>query len=165
MSRIVRVHIAMIAVVSMVLVIGGAGAAYAFWTSGSGSGSSTAGTANMQTVAVAAFVGGDNASSTLVPGGSAADVIVRVNNPNSFSVQVVSIVSAGSITADAAHPACTTTGVTFTPPAAPISPTVTVAPNSALLVHLPGAASMDSSSSSGCQGATFHIPVTLAAQR
>jgi hypothetical protein len=40
-----------------------------------------------------------------------------------------------------------------------------VAPNSTALVHLAGAATMDTSSSSGCQGATFHIPVTLAAQR
>jgi hypothetical protein len=38
-------------------------------------------------------------------------------------------------------------------------------PNGSSLVHLPGAASMDATSSSGCQGATFSIPVTLGVQK
>lgn len=165
MARFVRVHAVLVAITALVVLFGGGGVAYAFWSGGGGSGASSGATATMQTVTVAAFAGGDNANSTLVPGGPAADVIVRVNNPNGFSVQVYSITSAGSITPDSAHSACTATGVTFTPPAAPISPVITVASNSTLLVHLPGAATMDASSSSGCQGATFHIPATLAAQR
>jgi hypothetical protein len=33
------------------------------------------------------------------------------------------------------------------------------------LVTLPGAASMDATSQSACQGATFHLPVSLAVRK
>jgi hypothetical protein len=55
--------------------------------------------------------------------------------------------------------------VTFDPPSSPITPTVTVGAASSVLIHLDGAASMDFTSSSGCQGARFHIPVTLTARQ
>lgn len=146
-----------------VLGVIGAGTSKVYWTAtGSGPGSGTAQT--MSTVTVAAFVGGDTPSSTLVPGGS-ADVILRVNNPNSVPVQVYSVSTNGSATADAAHPSCTVTGVTFTAPASPLSPTATVPASGSLLVHLPGAASMDSTSQSACQGATFRLPVTMSARQ
>ncbi len=77
----------------------------------------------MQTVTVDALVAGDTPATTLVPGGS-ADVIVRASNPNAFAVQVYSFTANGTATADASHPLCTTTGVTFNAPAAPLTPTV-----------------------------------------
>src|SRR5207302_4720046 len=90
-----------------------AGGVYAYWkTSGSGSGSASTGT--LQPVTVAAFVGGDAPSSVLVPGGSSADVILRVNNTNPFPVTLVSVTGNGTITADSGFSGCTTTGVTFT---------------------------------------------------
>lgn len=138
--------------------------AHAYWAAGSGSGSAAVGTATMQPVLISALTGGDVPSSTLVPGGS-ADVILRVTNPNPVAVQVFSVQPNGAIYPDAAFPACTTTGVTFDPPASPLSPTVTVGPSSSLLIHLDGAASMDYTSSSGCQGALFHIPVTMTARQ
>lgn len=141
-----------------------AGSAHAYWTAG-GSGTSSTPTATMQTVSVAAFTGGDTPSSYLVPGGPAADVILRVDNPNPVPVQVHGVSANGTITADPGHPACTVTGVTFTAPGAPLSPTVTVPAETTTLVHLPGAASMATSSLSACQGATFHIPVTLTARQ
>jgi len=128
-------------------------------TSGTGQGSATTGT--MQTVTVAAFVGGDTPSSALSPGGPVADVILRATNPNAFSVMVDSITGGGPITADPGHAGCTTTGVTFT---APVSPDITLPPGSTLL-HLAGAAAMDATSLPACQGATFHIPVTLVVHR
>lgn len=136
------------------------GVAYAYVTGG-GSGTGTAHVGTMQTVTVTAFVGGDAASSSLYPGGPAADVILRVNNPNSFTVHVTSIAGNGTITADAGHAGCTTTGVTYT---APSSPNITLSTGSTL-VHLAGAASMSTASLSACQGATFNIPVSLAVQR
>ena len=140
------------------------GAAVARWAAfGSGTGSATTGT--MQTVTVAALVGGDDPASALVPGGPAAEVILRVTNPNAASVQVYGVAGNGAITADAGHAACTTTGVTFTAPSSPITPTVTVPANSTVVVRLPGAASMSTASLSACQGATFHIPVTLTARQ
>jgi hypothetical protein len=144
----------------VVLALITAGAAFAYFTAtGSGSGAATATT--MQTVTVAALVGGDGPSSSLVPGGPAADVILRVNNPNVFSVSVYSVTANGAITADAGHAACATTGVTFTPP---VNPSITV-PAGSSLVHLSGAAAMSTASLSACQGATFSIPVTLTVRR
>ncbi|HEU4867631.1 MAG TPA: hypothetical protein VFV09_07880 [Actinomycetota bacterium] len=138
----------------------GATSGYAYWAAGSGSGSASVATATMQPVVISALSGGDGPSSTLVPGGS-ADVFLRVTNPNPVAVQVFSVEPNGAIYADAAFPGCTTTGVTFDPPSSPLTPTVSVGAGSSLLIHLDGAASMDYTSSSGCQGARFHIPVTL----
>ena len=133
-----------------------AGAALAYWrSSGTGSGSGHAGT--LQTVTVAAFVGGDAPHSYLLPGGSTADVILRVSNPNAYAVTLVSVVGNGTITPDAGHASCTTTGVTFTNQTA-LSISI---PAGSSLVDLPGSASMSAASSNGCQGATFSIPVAI----
>lgn len=147
----------------LVLALMVAGAAYASFTAG-GTGSGSASTGTMQPVAISAFAGGDDPSSSLVPGGT-ADVIVRVTNPNPAPVQVFSVSANGPVTAAPTHPACTNTGVTFTAPAAPLVPTVTVPAGVSLLFHLPGAAAMSLSSQSACQGATFQIPVTLTARQ
>jgi len=93
-------------------------------------------------------------------------VILRVDNPNDFAVDIVSITGSGPITGENGTGTCTTTGVTFTAPdVSTITPSKTIGAHSNVLLHLPGAASMSSSSSAGCQGATFHIPVTLTVQR
>ncbi len=148
-------------VAAITLAVGiGAETAYGYFTSsGSGSGSASAGT--MQTVTVAALVGGDSPTSTLLPGGPTAEVILRVNNPNSYSVTLTSVAPNGTITASGGIGPCTTTGVSFI---APSGPNITVNPGSDL-IDLPGAASMSTSSSSGCQGAIFSIPVTITAHK
>ncbi|UUL77430.1 hypothetical protein NG819_08195 [Pseudarthrobacter sp. Fe7] len=136
----------------------GAGTAYAYWTgTGGGSGSAAAGT--MQTVTVDALVASDNLKTLLIPGGS-ADVVLRLTNPNPYPVQVYSVTANGPATADATHPACTTTGVSFRGTAAPLSPATYVSANSSALITLPGAAAMDTTSLAACQGATFSLPVT-----
>lgn len=141
----------------------GAGGAYAYWaTAGAGSGAASNGT--MATVTVEALVAGDSPQNTLVPGGT-ADVAVRAQNPNAYAVQVYAIRSNGDATADANHPACTITGVGFVEPAAPLTPAVSIPANSSALIMLPGAAAMSAASSSGCQGATFSLPVTLEARK
>ena len=143
--------------------LAGAGTAYAYWAStGTGTGAATAGT--MQTVTVDALVAGDSNGTTLVPGGT-ADVILRASNPNAFAVTLYSVAASGAATADAAHAGCLTTGVSFTAPAAPLAPAVTIPAKSSMLVTLPGAASMSTQSQSACQGATFKIPVTVEARR
>ncbi|TQJ59961.1 hypothetical protein FBY30_2218 [Arthrobacter sp. SLBN-83] len=140
------------------LVTAGAGTAYAFWSgTGAGSGSAAAGT--MQAVTVDALVAGDNPKAALYPGGS-ADVVLRLTNPNPYSVQVYSVTGNGPVTADAAHPGCTTTGVSITGTAAPLTPATYVAADSSALITLPGAATMDTTSLAACQGATFSVPVT-----
>ncbi|QHK20425.1 hypothetical protein GU243_12550 [Pseudarthrobacter psychrotolerans] len=143
----------------------GAGGAYAYWaTVGAGSGAATNGT--MATVTVEALVAGDTPQSTLVPGGT-ADVAVRALNPNSYPVQVYAIRGNGAATADGNPAGCpvTGTGVTFVNPAAPLAPTVSIPANSSVLITLPGAAIMSTASLSGCQGATFSLPVTLEARK
>lgn len=143
--------------------LAGGGTAYAYWaTTGAGSGAAAA--ATMNAVTVDAFVASDSNRTSLVPGGT-ADVILRTSNPNAFTVRIHAVVSAGPVTADAAHAGCTTTGVSFTAPAAPLAPAVTIPANSSLLVTLPGAASMSIQSQSACQGATFRVPVTVEARR
>lgn len=141
----------------------GAGGAYAYWaTVGAGSGAATNGT--MAAVTVEALVAGDTPRSTLVPGGT-ADVAVRASNPNNFAVQVYAIRSNGAATPDVGHPGCTTTGVKFVDPPAPLAPAVSIPANSSVLITLQGAAAMATVSSSGCQGATFSLPVTLEARK
>ncbi|VXC08297.1 conserved exported hypothetical protein [Arthrobacter sp. 9AX] len=141
----------------------GAGGACAYWaTVGAGSGSAVNGT--MQSVTAVAFVAGDGTQNSLVPGGT-ADVAVRAFNPNSFPVKVQAIRGNGTATADANHSGCITTGVTFVDPAAPLAPAVAIAANTSVLITLPGAAAMSLASSSGCQGATFNLPVTLEARK
>jgi hypothetical protein len=148
--RVLGVPIALLAVIVCAVTA----IAY-FIGTGAGSGSASVGT--LQTVTVSAFVGGDTPNSVLLPGGAAADVMLRVNNPNSFSVTLVSATGNGAITPDIGHSSCATTGVTFTNQT---GLTFTV-PVGSSLIHLPGAASMDATSSSGCQGATFNIPVAI----
>jgi len=123
-----------------------------FLATGAGIGSGSTG--SLQPVTVVAF-SGDTPDSTLLPGGTATDVIVRLSNPNAYSVTLVSVTGSGPITADNGHPGCATTGVTF---AGQTGLQITV-PSGSSLVHLPGAASMSTASSNGCQGAIFSIPV------
>ncbi len=131
----------------------GGGAAYAYFhNSGSGSGQSTAGT--LIPVTVTAATG--TPSTPLVPGGS-GDVILQVSNPNAFAVTLVSVSGNGTITAAGGIGTCTT-GVTFTNQS---SLNDTLNPSTTTQVDLTGAASMSTSSPTGCQGATFSIPVTI----
>jgi hypothetical protein len=119
-------------------------------------------TGSIQPVTVAALTGGDAPSSSLRPGAS-ADVVLRIQNVNPFPVTLVSVEGGpASITADLAHPGCTTTGVTFTDQT---GLSVPIAASGTTLVHLPGAAAMSTASSNGCQGATFSIPVTTTVRR
>ncbi len=147
----------------LVVMLSGSAVSAHWLTIGSGTGSAS--TATLQAVTVAALVGGDDPASALLPGGPPAEVILRVTNPNTTSVQIYGVAGSGAIAADAGHVGCTTTGVTFIAPSSPITPTVTVPANSTVVVRLPGAASMSAASLSACQGATFHIPVTVTARQ
>ena len=147
------------AAVAGALIAAGTGTAYAYWT-GTGGGSGSAAAATLQAVTVDALVAGDGPQATLVPGGT-ADVVLRLTNPNPYPVQVYSVSPNGPATADPEHPGCTTTGVTFTGTAPPLAPATSVAADTSILLTLPGAAAMDTTSLAACQGATFHLPVTV----
>ncbi|MGD0985617.1 MAG: hypothetical protein ABSA65_17670 [Acidimicrobiales bacterium] len=137
------------------LVIGvGASVAYGYFTSyGSGTGSGSTGTLRTVTVAT---VG--TPTVPLFPGGT-GDVVFSVTNPNDFTVSLVSVSGDGTITADADHSGCTTTGVTLSVP--PVDLPISIPAETVQPIDLSGAASMSPSSLSACQGATFSIPITI----
>jgi len=135
----------------------GATAASAYFTSaGAGSGQAGVGTLS---VTVSATTG--TPSTPLIPGAT-GDVALQVVNPNSFAVTLKTVTGNGTITADAGHPACSPTGVTYTDQSAL---SINVPANSTTPVALAGAASMSTLSASGCQGATFTIPVTIGVRK
>ena len=141
-------------VVGCCLALGGL--AYA-WLSSTASAATSAATAGLSAVTVTALAGGDAPSGQLQPGGT-ADVVARVTNPNAYAVTLVSVAANGAVTASGGVGSCTMTGVALV---AQSGLGVTIAAGSTTPVDLPGAASMSGSSSSGCQGATFAIPVAI----
>ena len=114
----------------------------------------------MSTVTLSATAG--SASTPLYPGGT-GDVSLEVNNPNPYAVTLVSVAGSGTISHDLGHSACTTTGVTFTNQSG-LSTTIPATATN-YQIHLSGAVSMSPASSSGCQGATFSIPVTITVEK
>jgi len=144
-----------IATLVFAAVAGLSGFAYAYWTA-PGTGSAVATTGTMTTVTILGTTTAADAGSSKLHPGATADVVLRVHNPNPFAVHVVSVTSPGGITGSGGVGSCPTPGVTFTSPS-----TVADIPPGDSTVVLAGAASMLGTSSSGCQGATFQIPVTL----
>jgi hypothetical protein len=135
------------------------GLVYAAWTTnGTGSAYAKAGSSQaIGTVDVSA-----STTATLYPGVS-GDVLIKLDNPNPYPVTVTAISGNGSITADAGHSGCTTTGVTFSNQTglSLVIPAKSGSTNGSLQTTLSGAASMSNASLNACQGATFTIPVSL----
>lgn len=131
-------------------------------SSGSGTGSALAGT--LQPPTLTALVTADTPRSTLVPGGS-ADLLLKVNNPNSYNVTLVGIApkAGGSVTPIPAGSGCTgsTSGVTLTA-LAPMAITLGPGPNT---IHISNGAAMSTASVTGCQGVAFAIDVTITVQK
>jgi hypothetical protein len=131
------------------------GAAFAYFTaSGSGSGTAAAGTASPVTVLDAT----GTVTNKLHPG-STGDLLVTLNNPNSYSVAITGVSGNGVATGSGGVGACSTTGVTVTPGLSGLN--ISVAPGNSVSVVISGAATMGTTSDSGCQGATFDVPVSL----
>ena len=128
----------------------GTGSAYAFFTSstaGVGSGS----TAALQSVSVVGFQDGDAVTTPLQPG-TTGDVILRIYNPNSFNVSLVSV-SPGAISDG--NSGCDASNITFN---TPTNLPMTVVPGTALY-HLTGAATLSANAPNACQSAAFNIPL------
>lgn len=160
LARTIRIsrRLAVLIVCTTTAIITACGIALAYWsTSGGGAGSATGAT---MTINVTALQGGDTNQKSLLPGQS-GDVIVRVNNPNAFSVHVTSIVQNGDVTASNG---CSQTGVTFTAPSDYSSGQFTLSPGSHL-IRIGGGAIMSLASDSACQGATFTMPLSVTVQK
>src|SRR5690349_15787211 len=134
-----------------ILTMAAVGLVYAAWTTnGSGSGYAKAGTSQaLTTVDVSATT-----AASLYPGTS-GDVKLQISNPNPYAVRVTAVSGNGTITPDAGHSGCTTTGVTFTNQS---SLTIDIAASSSTTTTLTGAAAMSNASLNACQGAVFTIP-------
>jgi hypothetical protein len=132
----------------------GIGTAFGVWTvGGGGSGTATATSAQPLTTSVA------TTTAQLYPGITGANLYVTANNPNPFPVTITSVNANGAAVPDAGHAAgCVTTGVSY----ATTATSQVVPANGSLSFTVPGV-SMTNASDTGCQGATFTIPVTFTA--
>ena len=132
----------------------GFAAAFAAWTvGGGGTGNATAVSAQNLTTTAA------TTTAALYPGLTGANLYLTVNNPNSFPVTITSVNANGAAVPDSGHAAgCTTTGVSFTTTA-----TSKIVPANGSLSFTVAGVSMTNASLTGCQGATFTIPVTFTA--
>ncbi len=141
-----------------VLAIGAVGAlaasaAFAAWTvGGGGTGTASATSSQNLTTSVA------TTTAALYPGVTGSDLYLTVNNPNPFAVTITSVNANGAATADAGHASCVTTGVTYTTTA--VSEVVPASGSASFTVP---SVAMDNTSDTGCQGATFTVPVTFTA--
>jgi hypothetical protein len=134
----------------------GSGVATAYWTTtGTGIGSATTGAPQAVTLIPASGTVDD----ALFPGGT-ADLLVALDNPNSYPVTITGISQrVGSpVEAVGSSGTCTVTGVSV-PTRSDL--TITVASGANVTVHVPAGAAMSAASDSGCQGATFRIPVMV----
>lgn len=145
--------------VAVALTGGFAGGVYAYWrTSGSGSGGASVGTAQAVTIVAAS----STPTSSLSPGGT-ADLVVTLNNPNSYAVTLTGIAQNGAVSP---VPSGSCTGANAGVSVATQSGlAISVASGSGQTVHIPDAAAMTAASDSSCQGVSFDIPVTLTVQR
>ncbi|HEY7439374.1 MAG TPA: hypothetical protein VIC35_08245 [Acidimicrobiia bacterium] len=136
------------------LTAAGIGTAFGVWTvGGGGSGTATATSAQPLTTSVA------TTTAQLYPGIAGANLYVTANNPNPFPVTITSVNANGAAVPDPAHAAgCVTTGVSYATTA-----TSQVVPASGSLSFTVPGVSMTNASDTGCQGATFTIPVTFTA--
>lgn len=137
-----------------VIVVGAVGMVYAAWvTSGTGSGAAKAGSAQ----ALATVDASASTAATLYPGAD-GDANITISNPNPYPVRVTTVSGNGAVTADAGHPGCVTTGVTFTDQT---GKSIDIPANGSTSATLNGAVHMSNASDNGCQGATFNIPVSI----
>jgi hypothetical protein len=141
--------------VVVALVIGlGTGSAFAYFGKPAhDAGSARTGMARSITVVQST----GTASTTLYPGAT-ADLVVELENPNTFPVDIVGVTGSGPATSSGGIGSCTTTGVTV-PTQNGLS--IAVAPGVDVVVDIPDGVAMGPSSSSGCQGASFTVPVVL----
>ncbi|MDL5155814.1 hypothetical protein [Actinomycetospora termitidis] len=127
----------------------------AYLASGSGASGVSGGTALAPTTSA---VAGSAVTTGLLSPGASGTALLSVTNPNPYKVQVATVAPAGAATASGGVGACATTGVTFT---AQTVPDVVLAPAASTTLTLGGAVAMSNASETGCQGATFSVPVTV----
>ena len=139
----------------VILALSLGGVAYAYSSgSGAGFGSATTGTA----IAVALSPGTPDGD--LIPGGQ-SDVTLTVSNPNTFEVRLGALAldpsqGTAGFTADAGHPACDVSTLSFTTQTN-AGAGWTLPASGSLPIVLTSALEMGAGAVSACQGASFTI--------
>ena len=148
-----------------------AGTAYAYF-SATGSGTGSASVGRLQGVHVEPATA--TVTSPLFPGATGT-LVLSLTNPNAISVSVVGVAQDGPVTVTTTSgggAGCTSdtgTWPSITPGTSGVSVTAGVqsgldlplAANAVTTVTVGGGATMSTSSNTTCQGASFHIPVTV----
>jgi hypothetical protein len=140
-----------------VTVVALGGPAFGYFTALSGSGTAAQSTGTLQAVAILAATSG-SPSTSLVPGGT-ADLLLNVKNPNASTVTIIAVSQGGAVSVQGGT-GCTgaNSGVSL---ATSTGLSIAVAGGATAQVHVAAGASMSVASISGCQGATFQVPVTV----
>lgn len=120
-----------------------------------GTGSVTPAAATPLTIAATGSV-----STGLFPGGPGADVTISVTNPHSVPVRVTAAASGGAVVAvPVSGRTCATHDVTVGTPTSGLP--ATIAAGATTSITLAGLAKMGMSAATGCQGASFTIPIQV----
>lgn len=134
-----------------------------FTTSGLGSGPGTTG--SLQPLVIQSATTG-SPSTSLLPG-TTADLLLNLTNPNPGAVTLVSVTQGGGVAVQGGG-GCTndpgwpgTLGNSGVTVVSSTGLSIPIAGGATAVVHIPGGAAMTTASASGCQGATFQIPVTV----
>jgi hypothetical protein len=136
-----------------------AGVAFAAWTAtGSGSGYAKAGAAQpLGTLDASAQTSAD-----LYPGVTDGDVVLEIDNPNPYPVEVTSVSADGAVVTVSGDAACdAATGFSFADQSYSAGSGLAVPANGSATFTLTGAAGMTNASADACQGEVFEIPVAL----
>jgi hypothetical protein len=154
--RCSRIRNLAVALAALVGVFAAGPVAFAYFTS-SGSGSGTATTGTLVAPAVVSAI----TTANLIPNNGLSGLSVTLNNTNSYAVRIIGIEQNGTVSASSGSGTCATTGVSV-----PTNNTlnVPIASGNGVVVTVPGAVKMDTTSDSGCQGRTFTIQVKIAVQ-
>lgn len=160
-SRYRRGALVVVGTVALGLV---AGPAFAYFTAG-GVGAGAGSTTTLQPLAVSSAV----PASSLLPG-TTADLSLTVHNPNGASLTITGLSQAGGVTVsggsgctgDPSWPGSLGTSGVVVPTLSGLG--IVVGGGATVTVHLAGA-SMSTASATGCQGASFQIPVAVAVQQ
>ena len=149
-------------------IAGGVGSAFAYFTA-LGSGSARANVGNLQAISVVAATG--TPSSNLLHGGT-ADLTLTLDNPNSYQVTITGVSQDGPVTVVGGSNCTSDSGtwpsITLGNSGVSVSSVTglsTPLPNGTNDVDILNSVTMTTNSYTGCQGASFQIPVTVTVQK
>lgn len=141
---------------AVVLFAGVAAAAYRSNVAATGTGRATPAAAG----ATLTLTVTGTAATGLYPGGPGADVTVTLANPYDRPVTVTAVTAAGPVVATpVSGRACVSHAVTLAAPASGLPATVPAAGSATITLR--AAMTMGLASDSGCQGASFAVPLTI----